>query len=116
MVPLESQLEVRMAELKSLVVAENPNQGSIDKKIDEIGAIRIQIEKKRIGHHLAVRAILTPDQRVPFDRHFLKSRSSCSERMEGPMEEKLMKIRKMMHKGMPEHEEKMEMEMEKIEK
>jgi Spy/CpxP family protein refolding chaperone len=70
--PLEAQMEVRQAELKGLAIADNPDKGAIDKKIEEIGALRTQIMKKRIQNKLAVRALLTPEQRIDFDQNILR--------------------------------------------
>jgi Spy/CpxP family protein refolding chaperone len=66
--PVRAQIEVKTAELKSLALSENPDKSAIDKKVEDIGTLRTQIMKKKIQNKLAVRAILTPDQRVEFDR------------------------------------------------
>jgi Spy/CpxP family protein refolding chaperone len=70
--PLETQLEVKEAELKSLLIADNPNTAAINAKLDEIGAARTQIQKKRVAHELDVRKLLTPEQRIDFDKRVLK--------------------------------------------
>jgi Spy/CpxP family protein refolding chaperone len=79
LLPLKAQLDVKAAELKVLAVAENPDKAAIDKKIEEIGALRTQMMKKKVLNGLAVRALLTPDQRVGFDQKAL--RECC-----GPMD------------------------------
>jgi Spy/CpxP family protein refolding chaperone len=79
LLPLKAQMDVKAAELRVLAVAENPDKAAIDKKIEEIGALRTQIMKKKVMNGLAVRALLTPDQRVGFDQKAL--RECC-----GPMD------------------------------
>jgi Spy/CpxP family protein refolding chaperone len=100
--PLKAQLDVKTAELKALAVAENPDKGAIDKKIEEIGALRTQIMKKKILNKLAVRALLTPDQRVEFDRKALRGGRElmeCGEEGPGPGSEKFMMMNGMRHGG-----------------
>jgi Spy/CpxP family protein refolding chaperone len=70
--PLETQIEVKHAELKALLVADNPNAGTVNAKLDEIGGLRTQIQKKRVAHEMEVRRLLTPEQRLQFDRRVLK--------------------------------------------
>jgi Spy/CpxP family protein refolding chaperone len=72
MLPLKAQMDVKTAELKVLAVAENPDKAAIDKKIEEIGALRTQMMKKKVLNGLAVRALLTPEQRVGFDQKALR--------------------------------------------
>jgi Spy/CpxP family protein refolding chaperone len=74
MVPLKAQLELKHAELNTLLVAEKPDKTAIDKKIDEIGTIRVQMGKKRIGNRLEIRELLTPEQRPKFDEQTLRPR------------------------------------------
>jgi zinc resistance-associated protein len=79
LLPIKAQMDVKAAELKALAVADNPDKAAIDKKIEEIGALRTQLMKKKVLNGLAVRALLTPDQRVGFDQKAL--RECC-----GPMD------------------------------
>lgn len=66
--PLKADLAIKKAELNKLLVADNPSNSAVEKKIDEIYAIKSAIEKKQTKTHLDVRAILTPEQRVSFDK------------------------------------------------
>ncbi len=68
LLPLKADLKVKKAELEKLLLAEKPSKTTVEKKIDEIGALRIQIHKALVNHRLAVRELLTPEQRVKFDR------------------------------------------------
>ncbi|MBN2202377.1 periplasmic heavy metal sensor [bacterium] len=72
--PLQAQIEIKSAELKQLMLADKPAAAAIEKKIDEIGGLKTQIQKKRTLHQVAVRGLLTPDQRVDFDRKTLGRR------------------------------------------
>jgi Spy/CpxP family protein refolding chaperone len=84
--PLETQLGVKAAELKALVVADNPNAGAVNAKLDDIGALRTQIHKKRVANRLEVRKLLTPEQRVAFDRRALEF-GDRMERFRGRMQQ-----------------------------
>jgi Spy/CpxP family protein refolding chaperone len=102
LLPMKAQIEVKAAELKGLALAENPDKGAIDKKIEEIGVLRTQIMKKKILNKLAVRALLTPDQRVEFDRNVLRGGRGlmeCGEEVPGPGMEKFMMMKGMRHSG-----------------
>ena len=121
LLPIKAQIEVKAAELKGLALAENPDKGAIDKKIEEIGALRTQIMKKKILNKLAVRAILTPDQRVDFDRKVLqggRGLMECGEEGPGPGMGKFMMMKGMRHegRGMMRHSGFKEKEEKEIEK
>jgi Spy/CpxP family protein refolding chaperone len=121
LLPVKAQLDVKAAELKGLALAENPDKGAIDKKIEEIGALRTQIMKKKIQSKLAVRAVLTPDERVEFDRKALwggRGLMEFGEEGPGPGMEKFMMMKGMRHEGgrmmrHPDFKEKEEKESEK---
>jgi len=65
---LKADLAIKKAELNKLMIVDNPNVGAVEKKIDEIYTLKSTIEKKKTKTHLDVRAILTPEQRVSFDK------------------------------------------------
>ena len=69
--PVRARIDVLDAELKQMMLAENPDKAAVERKIDEIGGLKTQIEKKRAMHQIAVRGLLTPEQRVDFDRKAL---------------------------------------------
>ncbi len=102
LLPLKAQMDLKTAELKGLTLAENPEKGAIDKKIEEIGTIRTQIMKKKIMNKLAVRALLTPDQRVKFDKMALRGGCGLMECCEeGPRQamRRPMMMKRMRHGG-----------------
>jgi Spy/CpxP family protein refolding chaperone len=113
--PLSADLNVKQAELDKLLLADKPDKKAVYKKIDEIEAVKTQIKKMKVGHKLEVRALLTPDQRVAFD----KQHSKCCKRfdkMGGPRMgegmEKTIKIKKIMDNPCPMESQK-EMDVEK---
>ena len=65
--PLRSRLNTLSAELDELLIADTPNQGAIDKKIEEMTEWRAQLHKSRIHTRLKIRELLTDEQRIKFD-------------------------------------------------
>ncbi len=65
--PLRNELGEAVAHQKTLVTAENPNLVAVNKNIDKIGALRIEMAKIKIKNHLDMRAQLTDEQRLKFD-------------------------------------------------
>ena len=71
MLPLKTELKAKRLELKSLIL-ENADQKKIDAKIDDIGKAMTKLMKKKVAHRMAIRKLLTEDQKVYFDaRPFL---------------------------------------------
>ena len=62
-VRLRSELELKELELKELMSAEKPDLRLIEAKIDEMAPLRTDFQKKRIEHQLAMREVLTPEQK-----------------------------------------------------
>jgi Spy/CpxP family protein refolding chaperone len=98
LLPLEADVDVKRAELDKLFLVEKPDKKAVYKKVDEIGVLQVQIEKIKVDHKLEVRALLTPDQRVAFDKQHSKCGMRChgmgGSCMGGDMK-KMMKIKKM---------------------
>ena len=69
--PLRTELQGKMAELKLLRIEENPNLKKIDSKIDEISKLRSKVQKTNVRHQLEVRKLLTPEQQKIFDSRAL---------------------------------------------
>jgi len=68
LLPLKSDLKILDAELSKLLIADKPDKTAIDQKIDEIGVVKVKIEKVKVKDKLARRALLTDKQRVHFDK------------------------------------------------
>ena len=64
---LRLDLDIKSAELQKLKNAENPDLSLINKTIDEMGRMRTEIEKKKVALGLAVRKLLTDEQKVVWD-------------------------------------------------
>ena len=67
--PLRNKMQELQAHKRTISTGDNVNMAELNKTIDEIGALKTQMMKKRATHHQAVRKILTDDQRVFFDMH-----------------------------------------------
>ena len=69
--PLESQEGTLRSELGLLLTADNVAQSKVDAKIEEIGKIKVAIQKKEVSLKMRIRAMLNDTQRVKFDQHLL---------------------------------------------
>ncbi len=65
--PLRNEIGEAEAHQKTLVTAEKPDMGAIDKNIEKIGALRIEMAKIQTKNRLEMRAQLTEEQRQKFD-------------------------------------------------
>jgi len=65
--PLRNELGEAEAHQKTLVSAEKTDMGAINKNIEKIGGIRVEIAKIETKHHLDMRAQLTDEQKLKFD-------------------------------------------------
>lgn len=69
---IKAQIKVKKVELVTLVTEDSPDQSAIDKKIDEILALKKQKMQKKYAYKIALRNMLTPEHRVSFDMNLLK--------------------------------------------
>jgi len=65
--PLRNEVGEAFAHQKSLVTAEKPDIDAINKNIDKIGSLRIEMAKIHVANLLEMRAQLTDEQRMKFD-------------------------------------------------
>ncbi len=70
MISLRAEMETKSLELRELVRA-GAGQDAIFAKIDEIGALRTEMMKKRMAMQLEIRAQLTDEQTEMFDREHM---------------------------------------------
>lgn len=70
--PLKTQLKKAKVEFALLMISDNPNQTSINKKIDQIVKLKSQKMRLKVNHKIAVRKLLNEQQRVMFDMKVLK--------------------------------------------
>lgn len=65
--PLRNALGEAEAHQKTLVTAEKPDFGAVNKNIEKIGEIRIDMAKIQTKNRLEMRAQLTDEQKLKFD-------------------------------------------------
>ncbi|RMG81215.1 MAG: periplasmic heavy metal sensor [Bacteroidetes bacterium] len=65
------------AELREMYIADKPDQNAINKKIDEISALKSKMMKAVANHRLKVRALLNDEQKVYFDAMPRKGMGNC---------------------------------------
>lgn len=64
---LHNELDVMRAQMQALRTGDKQNLKDISNLIDDMSATQAQIRKNAAKHQLAVRALLTDDQKVMFD-------------------------------------------------
>jgi Spy/CpxP family protein refolding chaperone len=67
MLNFRNDLAIKEAEFQKYRTADKPDIALINKTIDEIGKLRTDMEKKRVNHEMAVRGLLTDEQKTAFD-------------------------------------------------
>ncbi len=65
--PLRNQLREAEVHQKTLVTTEKSDLGAINKNIEKIGDLRVQMAKVQAKQHMDMRAQLTDEQRLKFD-------------------------------------------------
>jgi len=74
MLQIHNQLGEKKAQLKTLQQVDKPDMKSINSKIDEITALQNKAMKLRAANHAKVRALLTDEQRLEFDKRMGQKR------------------------------------------
>ena len=72
LVVLKARAELAEKELNAYTISDDANTGTINKKIDQLLAIKKQIMVKRYAHLLEMRKSLTDEQRISYDMAVLK--------------------------------------------
>ena len=67
--PTFNKLNEKKVQLSTLIT-ENADLVKIEKLIDEIGDLRVALDKLRVEMHFEKRELLTDDQKIKFDTHF----------------------------------------------
>lgn len=65
--PIQNELGEAEAHQKTLMSAEKPDLAAINKNIEKIGGLKIEMAKIKAKNHLEMRAQLTEEQRLKFD-------------------------------------------------
>ena len=63
-IDLRADLQRKQLDLRTLMMVEKPNEQKIHAVIEEMGALKTQLQKQRVSHGLKVRELLTPEQRA----------------------------------------------------
>jgi Spy/CpxP family protein refolding chaperone len=82
MVQLQNDMAIKRAELQKYKTAEKPDMAQINSTIDAIGKLNTEMQKKMVVHQLAVRNLLTEEQKLAFDargQHGGMGRGFCEE-------------------------------------
>lgn len=66
---LRNELGEKQARLRTLSTSDKPDQNAINKTIDEISAIKANMQKNRMATHQEIRKLLNDEQRVIFDNN-----------------------------------------------
>ncbi|UII29342.1 Spy/CpxP family protein refolding chaperone [Fulvivirga maritima] len=65
--PLKNELNEKKAQLRTLTTVESPDMKKVNKLIENMGDIEVELKKARVAHHQEVRSQLTEEQRIFFD-------------------------------------------------
>ena len=68
MQPIRNELGEAEARQRTLTTTEKPDMDAINKNMDKIGSLKTQMAKLQTKHRLELRAQLTEEQRLMFDR------------------------------------------------
>ena len=66
-----AELDAKRVKLTTLIASDNPDKAAIDKLIDEMAAIKANMQKKHAANMIQIRKLLTEEQKVYFDNHTL---------------------------------------------
>jgi Spy/CpxP family protein refolding chaperone len=82
--PLREALHDEREELRALLDQDAPDEESVMRQLEAIGAAETQLHKHRLRTLLTVRALLTPEQRKELLRIFEERRGRRADRARGP--------------------------------
>lgn len=80
--PVRNELGEVEARQKSLTMVDKPDMAAINKNIEKMGSLKVEMAKIQTKHHLEMRAQLTDEQRLKFDA--FKHRMKEGKGMKGP--------------------------------
>lgn len=75
MLELKNQLKEKEAHYVTVTTGNSINEKDAEKTLEEISTIRLTMAKKKLAHQMAVRKILTDEQKIEFDKHQAKMAS-----------------------------------------
>ena len=80
--PIRNELGEAEARQKTLTTVEKPDIAAINKNIEKMGTLKVEMTKIQVKHHLEMRAQLTDEQRLKFD--LFKHQMKDGKGMKGP--------------------------------
>ncbi|GJL63475.1 MAG: hypothetical protein NPIRA04_21290 [Nitrospirales bacterium] len=69
---VKAKMKVKKVELATLVTQDSPDQSAIEQKIEELLKLKKEKLQKKYAYKVALRSLLTSEQRVFFDMQMLK--------------------------------------------
>jgi len=66
--PQENNLREKEARLHSISTVKTPDMSAIEKQIDEIAVVKVQLAKLQAAHDQDIRKVLNDEQRLIFDK------------------------------------------------
>jgi len=80
--PIRNELGEAEARQKTLTTVDKPDMAAVNKNIEKIGALKVEMAKIQVKHHIEMRAQLTDEQRLKFD--LFKHQMKDGKGMKGP--------------------------------
>jgi Spy/CpxP family protein refolding chaperone len=72
-VELRNSLKASALELREIFESGDPDFGAVERKLEEMADVRLELMKTRIQIHKEVRPLLSEDQQVLFDKKFARA-------------------------------------------
>lgn len=72
MLNFRTQLAEKKAHENTLMTAKTVDIKAVDKVIDEMSSIKTKMQKSNVKHHNDIRNLLTDEQKVFFDNHYIQ--------------------------------------------
>jgi Spy/CpxP family protein refolding chaperone len=80
---IREQLREARGEMKSLMEADAPDERAVMAHIEEVGELKVELKKLKVGAMLDVRGIMTPEQFAEF-KEIRKQKRSDRQQGDGP--------------------------------
>ena len=77
---LKASIQVKKAELKTLITQDDVQIQTVESKIDEILDAKRKLMRAKYAHKVEIRKMLTPEQKLSFDMSILRSSHSMGSR------------------------------------
>jgi Spy/CpxP family protein refolding chaperone len=65
--PLKSEMAINRAKIDALMIQDNPDMKALNALIEANGKLRTEIQQKNVAQRLAVRKLLTDEQKISYD-------------------------------------------------